>query len=69
MSGLVWKGLNNTAFYILKDNIRVLVSIDVEGIVIKLLQVASMPVIGLQANPDIFFSVFRVLLETGLDLW
>lgn len=64
-----WKGLNNTAFYELKDNIRVLVSIDIKGILVKVPQGLDIAVIDVQALLNIFFLVLGVLPEPGLDLW
>lgn len=46
---------------------RVLVSIDVKGIFIKILQFLDVPVIGFRTLLDVFFVVPRVLPETGLD--
>lgn len=47
---------------------RVLVSIDIKGIFIKILQFLDIPVIGFHTLLNIFFLVSRVLPETGLDL-
>ena len=47
---------------------RVLVSIDIKGIFIKILQFLDIPVIGFHALLNIFFLVSRVLPEAGLDL-
>lgn len=48
---------------------RILVSIDIKGIFIKLLQLLDIPVVGLHTLLYIFFLVLRVLPETGLDRW
>jgi len=47
---------------------RVLVSIDIKGIFIKILQFLDVPVIGFHALLNIFFHISRVLPETGMDL-
>lgn len=47
---------------------RVLVSIDIKGVFIKILQFLDVPVIGFHFLLNVFFLVLRVLPEPGLDL-
>lgn len=45
-----------------------MISIDVKGVFIKLLQIPDVPVIGVHAFLNVLLLVLGVLLEAGLDL-
>lgn len=63
------QGLNDAALYELKDNLRVLVSIDIKGIWIEVLQQLDVPGVGFHTPLDALCRVPWVLPEPGLDLW
>lgn len=47
---------------------RILISIDIKGVFIKLLQILDVPLIDVHVFLNVVLLVFGVLLEAGLDL-